>query len=130
MYLTEKHIIKPGHPLYKEVDGLCFLSKNLYNKSNYLVRQEFIGTSNEKEAGLREQANYLGYQKIRKELITDENYVALPRKVSNHVLIQLDENWNSFFKAIKGWVKAPDKYTGKPSLPHYKDKKKGRFVLE
>lgn len=42
----ERHNIKKGHKLYNECDRVCFLSKNLYNYSNYIVRQEFIRTSN------------------------------------------------------------------------------------
>lgn len=49
MQLVEKHNIKKSHSLYKEIDGLCFLAKNLYNKANYIVRQDFIKTSKEYE---------------------------------------------------------------------------------
>ena len=52
MQLVEKHNIKKSHSLYKEIDGLCFLAKNLYNKANYIVRQDFIKTSKEKDEGL------------------------------------------------------------------------------
>ena len=130
MYLTEKHIIKPEHSLYKEIDGLCFLSKNLYNAGNYRVRQEFIETSKQKAEGLVDHATYLNYYEIRKQMTEDENYMALPRKVSNHVLMALDKNWNSFFASIKDWVKNKEKYKGKPSLPKYKHKTKGRFCLD
>lgn len=130
MILVEKHIISPEHELFKEIDNLCFLSKNLYNKANYIVRQEFIGTSKEKEEGKREYANYLNYHHIRKELIKDENYIALPRKVSNHVLMTLDKNWKGFFASIKDWSKNKGKYKGKPSIPKYKHKTKGRFTLD
>ena len=51
MYLVEKHIINLNHSLYSECDKLCFLSKNLYNYTNYLVRQTFISTSKLKEEG-------------------------------------------------------------------------------
>ena len=39
MKLIEKHIIKPSNYNYKEIDQLCFLSKNLFNAVNYIVRQ-------------------------------------------------------------------------------------------
>ena len=130
MYLVERHIIDFGHSLHGEVDRLCFLSKNLYNKANYIVRQEFIGTSKEKEKGLVDHANWIRYHELRKQLISDENYVALPRKVSNHILMQLDKNWVSFFASIRDWKKCPDKYTGRPKLPRYKHKTKGRFGLD
>ena len=37
--LTKREIIN------KEVDELCFLSKNLYNYANYCIRQSFCKTS-------------------------------------------------------------------------------------
>ncbi len=131
MQLAERHIIRKSNPFFKEIDLVAFLSKNLYNKANYIVRQEFISTSKEKEAGLREKANYLNYNALQKMLQngSDVDYYALPTKVSQHVLRLLDKNWRSFFKAIKDWAKHPAKYTGKPSLPRYKHKTKGRNIL-
>lgn len=38
---------------------------------------------------------------------------------SQQVLRQLNENWKSFFSAIKDWKEHPDKYTGKPKIPKY-----------
>ena len=37
MQRVERHIIIGN----KNLDELCFLSKNLYNYANYLIRQEF-----------------------------------------------------------------------------------------
>lgn len=35
IYLIESHTIKPTNPHYKELDNICFLSKNLYNAELY-----------------------------------------------------------------------------------------------
>ena len=40
MYLTERHIIKNS----KELDEICFKSKNLYNRALYLIRQHYFET--------------------------------------------------------------------------------------
>ena len=53
MQLVERHKIKPNHQLWKQIDCLCFLSKNLYNYANYQVRQSFIFDK-----------VYLGYNKL------------------------------------------------------------------
>ena len=45
MLLIEKQIVRPSNPLYKELDKLCFLSKNLYNSTLYTVRQHYFNTS-------------------------------------------------------------------------------------
>jgi putative transposase len=127
MYLTETHNIKRNHPLYQEVDSLCFDSKNLYNKALYLVRQEFIGSSLSGET-----ANYINYNTVNRIMINtnDVDYRKLPAKVSNLTLMKLDKNWLSFFKSIKDWGKNKHKYKGKPSLPKYLPKKQGRYLVE
>jgi putative transposase len=131
MKLVEKHIISKNHKSYKEIDHLAFLSKNLYNKGNYIIRQEFIKTSKEVEQGKREKAKWIRYHELQKILqnSNDPDYIALPRKVSQQVLRQLDNNWKSFFKTIKEWKKAPDKFKKRPSLPKYKHKTRGRNIL-
>ena len=53
MRQVERHIVKENSSLWKQIDELCFLSKNLYNYANYLVRQSFIFDQ-----------VYLGYNKI------------------------------------------------------------------
>lgn len=118
MQLTERHVIKKGHPNYAEVDALCFASKNLYNQANYRIRQAFIF-----------QGNYLNYNSIQKQLQGEECYKALPAKVSQQILIVLDRNWKSFFEALKAYEEDPSKFLGHPKLPKYKDKEKGRNLL-
>lgn len=129
MTLTEKHIINKNHPFFKECDSLCFKSKNLYNYSLYLVRNEFTRTSNLKQQGLLEKAVYLNYNQINRILIDSKqvDYYNLACKVSNQTLMILDKNWLSFFKGIKDYNKNPSKYKGKPNLPKYLPKN-GRFV--
>jgi IS605 OrfB family transposase len=129
MKLVEKHKIKNSHKHFKEIDELSFLVKNLYNKANYIIRQEFISSSKDKSKGLVENANWIRYHQLNSMLINDENYVLLPRKVSQQVLMLLDKNWKSFFKTIKDWKKFPEKYKGQPSLPKYKHKTKGRGLI-
>ena len=46
MQLVEQHIIKKSDFLYKELDKMCFLSKNLYNQSLYRVRQYYFDNKN------------------------------------------------------------------------------------
>jgi putative transposase len=128
MILVEKHIINSNHIYYNECDKICLLSKNLYNYANYIVRQEFISTSKQKQEGLLEHAIYLNYHEVRKLVINQIDYISLPRKVSNQILMLLDKNWKSFFKSIKDYNVNPQKYLGRPKLPKYKDTKNGRFV--
>ena len=88
MQLVEQHIINKHDPRYAVIDAAAFASKNLYNAANYEIRQAFI------HAG-----KYLNYHEMQKRMQSHEAYKALPAKVSQQVLMQLDHDWDSFFKA-------------------------------
>jgi putative transposase len=118
MQLTERHIIKRGHPFFKEIDALSFASKNLYNAANYVIRQNFIYGW-----------GYLNYNRMADLMKSHEAYKSLPAKISQQILMVLDRNWKSFFEATKEYSDTNSKFKGRPSLPKYKDKKKGRNLL-
>lgn len=116
--LVERHVINKTHKHYKEIDKLALLSKNLYNVANYIVRQEFINTG-----------KYQNYNAVQKSLQNQVDYKRLPAKVSQQILMLLDKNWKSFFEASKNYQKDPSKFLGRPNLPKYKEKIKGRNIL-
>ncbi len=118
MRQVERHIIKDSHPHYSQMDKLCFLSKNLYNYANYIIRQSFIF-----------QKTYLNYNQIYHQVKNSPDYRALPSKVSQQVLRVLDKNWQSFFEANKAYKDNPNKFQARPKLPKYKHKEKGRNLL-
>ena len=118
MRQVERHIVRETSPLWKQIDHLCFLSKNLYNYANYLVRQSFIF-----------EKVYLGFNQVYHLVKDQPDYQALPRKVSQQVLKVLDKNWKSFLTASKAYQENPDKFTGRPKLPKYKHKIQGRNLL-
>ena len=118
MRLVEQHVIGRADPRFAAIDAAAFQAKNLYNAANYLVRQAFIF-----------ERRSLGYAALFHLLKQHEAYTALPRKVSNAILRQLDQNWRSFFAACQAYREDPDKFLGRPKLPGYKDKTKGRFLL-
>lgn len=45
MQLVERHIIKKSNEFYKFINEYSFKVKNLYNYTNYIIREEFIRTS-------------------------------------------------------------------------------------
>ncbi|MHA1168999.1 MAG: RNA-guided endonuclease InsQ/TnpB family protein [Candidatus Hodarchaeales archaeon] len=101
-----------------EISNWCHLAKNLWNKANYIVRQEFIN-----------EGNWIRFRELRTTLQDDEDdYRKLPIISSQEILRLLDKAWLSFFRSIKEWKKHPDKYLGRPKLPGYK-KKDGEMVL-
>jgi len=56
-------------------------------------------------------------------------YRNLPAQTAQQVLRLIDQNWKSFFKAIKDWRDRPKKYRGKPNLPRYKPKAGESIVI-
>jgi len=118
MQLVEQHLIRRSDPRYAAMDQAAFASKNLYNQANYHIRQAFF-----------QEGKYLPYAEIFHLLKHHEAYCALPRKVSNSILIQLHTNWVAFFKANEAYQVDPSNFVGRPKIPGYKDKEKGRNIL-
>jgi putative transposase len=118
MQLVEQHLIRKGNPRFAVIDRAAFASKNLYNQANYQIRQAFI-----------HEGKYLPYVEVFHRLKQHEAYCALPRKVSNSILIQLHKNWLAFFKANDAYRRDPSNFVGRPKIPGYKDKEKGCHIL-
>ena len=116
--LVEQHLIKAGDPRFALIDQAAFASKNLYNLANYIVRQAFI-----------HHKQYLNYAAVYHLIKKSDAYQALPRKVSQLVLKQVDDNWRGFLAAMRQWKAHPEKFLGRPGLPQYKDKQQGRNIL-
>jgi putative transposase len=105
-------------PAYASIDVAAFASKNLYNQANYQIRQAFI-----------HEGTYLPYAEIFHRIKHMECYHALPAKVANSILMLLHHNWIAFFAALEAYQADPALFTGRPRLPKYKDKVKGRNIL-
>ena len=123
MQLTERHLIKPNHELYKTLDDLTFKAKNLYNHGLYLYRQSYFEHQSNPETPV------LSWADIDKSLRTQghKDIRALPSKVANAVLKNLGENIASFWKLVR--LKNSAKLTQKPKLPHYLHKAEGRYPV-
>ncbi len=118
MRLIQKHQIKQTHRKFKEIDSACFASKNLFNCAVYICRQNYfrgdkIPTFNE----------------LYHQLKLRSDYRSLPAKISQLIIKQVSNIFKSYSKAVKEYSKTPDKFTGKPKLPKYKHKQKGRNLL-
>ena len=124
---VEKHAISKSNPLYNFVDNLCFQSKNVYNAATHLIRQEFIESSKLVEAGELEHANVLKSGELYNMLKDSEARGSLSARSFNIELRAIDAVWKSFFKSVKDYGKHPEKYNGRPKMPGYLDKEKGRY---
>lgn len=115
MLLVEKQIIRPSNPLYKELDHLCFLSKNLYNATLYTIRQHYFETN-------KYQSFFTTVKNFTKENQVD--FRALPANVSRYTVLLVDQNMRAFFALLK--KKKANQYTKPVRLPKYLDKINGR----
>jgi putative transposase len=111
MLMSENHLVKKS----KELDVITFKCKNLYNRANYLIRQDFV-----------QNGKYISKFDMFTLLKDDYDYKEIPSRVARCVLRTLDANWKSFFVSIKDWKINKSKYKGKPNLPKYLPKT-GKF---
>lgn len=120
MYLVEQHIISVNDKRYKDLDRICFLSKNLYNAALYTIKQEFLNTG-----------KWMRYSTFDRKLKSDDNmdYRAISAASSQQILMLLDKNLKSYFSAIKCWERDNNKFTGCPKFPKYKNKGNGRNIF-
>jgi putative transposase len=118
MLLVEQHIVSRTHPDWPALDQAAFASKNLYNAANYLLRQHFFKTD-----------KLIRYATLAKQMKDSPDYRALPRKVSQQVLMQVDHDWRAFLAANEACRQEPAKFSGRPRLPKYKHKTEGRNLI-
>ena len=118
MKLVEQHLIKRGDPRYAIIDAAAFASKNLYNQAMYQIRQSYL-----------HEGKYLPYAEVYHRVKQMDCYKALPAKVANSILILIHKNWLSFFKAMEAYRLDPSTFLGRPRIPGYKDKERGRTIL-
>jgi IS605 OrfB family transposase len=80
----------------------------LYNVGLYELRQALFNNN-----------EFLNYKVLYQEMKKNENWTALPRKISNKVWKQVTGSWSHWLKALKEYEKTPGKFTGRPRLPGY-----------
>ena len=136
MQRVERHIIVNN----KEIKHLCWLSKNLYNYANFILRHVYMNCHEDikdySDLIVSFEYNEKIYYRIDEYALTQRlakinqvDYRALPAQISQQVIKLLYRNWNSFFKAIKIYHKNKDRFGGKPKLPKYKNKNGQNIVI-
>jgi len=105
---VERHIIKPSHLNFAEVDAICLASKNLYNTIQFTVRQSFFYGHGVPSWG-----------QLNEWFKDSEQYIALPAKVSQLVIKQATDAWYGYFKALAAYRENPAAFTGMPQIPGY-----------
>ncbi|MHA1348082.1 MAG: RNA-guided endonuclease TnpB family protein, partial [Candidatus Heimdallarchaeaceae archaeon] len=76
----------------KELSKLCHQTKNLYNRANFLIKEE-----------LKKNNKLLFYNDLDKFLKGEQSYKLLPAHTAQHTLKLLSRNWKAYFYALKEW---------------------------
>lgn len=106
--MVERHNIKPT----QEIIHLCSLSKELYNKCNYLMRKAWFGRQPLPDIStLIEQT---------KELDCFKQFGNT--KTAKQTIRRVLTDWTNFKKARNAFKKFPHKFLRKPRPPYYKKK--------
>ncbi|UZQ50439.1 RNA-guided endonuclease InsQ/TnpB family protein [Clostridium kluyveri] len=100
-------------------------------KQEVLKKKQFKGKNLDKQLKALDyfhgEHKYLGYDFLEFLCSNSEDYRVLMSQVAQQTLRVLDKNWQSFFQSMNKWRKCKDGFTGRPKLPKYKHKTKGRF---
>ena len=123
-YLVEKYIIKSNDARYAILDKYAHLSNNVYNQALYRFRQAFF------------KGKWLSYEKLDKSFKQSFNqkdcmlYRSMKSvHLAQQILKLVNQNMTSWNKARKAYLKAPQKFTGKPKMPKYKTKGGKNIVI-
>lgn len=113
MLLVERHYTN-GSP---ELIRLCRLSKELYNRANYLMRQAWFNQQHLKYKTLPD-INIL----IRETQGLDCFKQLHNTKTAKQTIRKVLTDWSNFKKALTAYGKDRSKFLRCPKPPHYKDK--------
>jgi len=105
MKLSQKVYVSLSRKQKKIFDELTWHATNLYNISNYEMREN----------------EYISYEKNDKICKLNWHSDYLHAHNRQQILRKLDKDWKSFFKAVKDFQKNPKKYTGRPKKPGFKN---------
>ncbi len=123
MEATRTEIIHTKCDLYY----FTHISKNIFNEFNYITRQRYFENLKLYKENKIRKNNVIPSETSLYNSVIPENNV-LPKKSLQWLIKTFRSIWFSYFKALKEYYKHPDKFLGKPNIPHYKDKN-GEFIL-
>jgi len=121
MILTKQTTVKYSNEYYELLDNLCFKAKNLYNAALYRIREAYFGY----DAAIT-------YGSLDKVLKREQNidYTNMPMAACAQWTLQaVCKAWKSFWESAKAYAKNPEKFLGKPKMPGYLHKTKGRSII-
>jgi len=137
--MIQEHIIHKKHKYWNEIDTLCFLSKNLYNHSIFLlrknleenlrIRKEFKEINPEGKFPKFESLSFFQLDPLLRNNSEFPDYKKLPAQTSQQIVKKISEVWSSYQQSLFTYFKTPSNFKGRPEPPKFKHKTDGRFVV-
>jgi len=93
----------------KELSKLCHLTKNLYNRGNFLIKEQ-----------LKQNNKLLFYNDLDRLLKGEQCYKLLPAHTAQYTLKLLARNWKAYLQTLKVWKNQPSKFLSCPRSPYFK----------
>ncbi len=124
MQLVEKHIINISHKYWSECDVLCLNSNKIRNQGLYIQRQSWFYGHGVIKFGKTEL-----HKNIDALMKQTACYHNLPAFLAQQVMKSVNEEWTSFFNAIKQWKMDKSGFSGRPKPPKYKPRNTGRYKV-
>ena len=121
MILTSQTVVKPSSKYYSLFDEYCYKAKNLYNVALYRIRNAYF-----------DYDASLSYNSLDKVLKREQSvdYANMPLAASAQWTLQaVFKAWKSFWESVKAYLKDPGKFQGRPKMPGYLHKTKGRSIV-
>lgn len=152
MLRTYKIQIKKDHKLFNYFSNLSYLSKNLYNTTNYYIKQyasamQRLKDNKELHPNQEEVVNlvqyltkdtkyypssdWLSYNTLDYifKTLKHKDYISLPSHSNQWIMKSLiNGSYKSFFESIKTYKKNPSAFLGRPKLPKYKKKNENSII--
>ena len=152
MLRTYKIQVKKGHKLFDYFSNLSYLSKNLFNTTNYYIKQyasakDRLKNNKELHPNQEEVLNlveyltkdtkyypsgdWLSYNTLDYifKTLKHKDYISLPSHSNQWIMKSLiNGSYKSFFESLKAYKKNPSAFLGRPKLPKYKKKNEKSII--
>lgn len=113
MLIVERHFTKGTDELVR----LCGLSRELYNRTNYLMRQSWF--SQKDVPGFRQMPSINDLIRETRGLDCSRDFGNT--KIANQIIRRVLADWSNFYKALRAFRRDPSGFDRYPRPPKYKE---------
>ena len=131
MKRVEKHKIKKDNKYFPFILEQLEQCKKISNSATFIIRQNFFFNKTKDSKGnvVRKYIKYNDMDRIFKRDRTELYRSLIYAQSVQQILRKVQSSFDSFFKAIKDYMKNKSNYTGRPKLPKYKSSKYDELII-